>query len=136
MKCQKCGKNEATTHITKIINGSKTEGWLCSACANDGEELSLFDSAFDNSFDSFFSGLWQNPTLAQPKTDTTVCSICGTSVRDIKERGKLGCSECYNIFSSLLLRPLKEIHGSNTHNGKIPKRIGKGIRIAGEINKL
>ena len=29
MKCQKCNKNEATTHYTQIINGKKTEYYLC-----------------------------------------------------------------------------------------------------------
>ena len=33
MLCDKCGKNNATTHIKQIINGVVTERNLCSSCA-------------------------------------------------------------------------------------------------------
>ena len=34
MLCQNCGKNEATTHLKRIINGEKAETHLCSQCAS------------------------------------------------------------------------------------------------------
>ena len=33
MLCQNCGKNEATTHLKRIINGEAAETHLCSQCA-------------------------------------------------------------------------------------------------------
>ena len=33
MLCQNCGKNQATTHVKKTINGETTELHLCAACA-------------------------------------------------------------------------------------------------------
>lgn len=33
MLCQNCGKNEATTHIKRIVNGEPSELHLCTACA-------------------------------------------------------------------------------------------------------
>ena len=33
MLCQNCGKNQATTHVKKTINGETSELHLCAACA-------------------------------------------------------------------------------------------------------
>ena len=39
MLCDKCGKNTATTHIKRIINGVVTESNLCSECAEKSGSL-------------------------------------------------------------------------------------------------
>ena len=42
MTCQNCGKNLATTHVKKTMNGKTTELHLCAACAaKQGLNLSL-----------------------------------------------------------------------------------------------
>ena len=33
MLCQNCGKNEATTHVKRVVNGDTTEMHLCQNCA-------------------------------------------------------------------------------------------------------
>ena len=137
MKCQKCGINEATTHIKQIINGHKSEVWLCHKCAGEENVFSSFKPAADYDFENFFSNLWGAPTpeLKQPQNNS-ICKTCGTTLRDIQSRGKLGCSDCYSVFERILQRPLKEIHGSVTHTGKLPKSTAKGLRLNYEIDKL
>ena len=45
MKCEKCGKYEATTHIRSVINGVVREYNLCSECAaNEGYSGSAHNS--------------------------------------------------------------------------------------------
>ena len=43
MKCQKCGKDNANTHVKTIINGDYKEYTLCPECGEnyleDGEEI-------------------------------------------------------------------------------------------------
>jgi len=39
MICQECQQETATVHITKIINGRKTELHLCHRCAQAHDEL-------------------------------------------------------------------------------------------------
>lgn len=141
MKCQKCNKNEANTHITKVINGVKTEQYLCSECAGESQELMNFQSGFDSEFDNFFSGFFANPFIVgkaqSRKLDSgRSCGFCGTTLDDIERNGRLGCSQCYKSFGDFLLNPLKQIHGTNHHTGKIPNRAGRGIRHANEIEKL
>lgn len=33
MNCEECGKRQATLHLTKIVNGEKTEYHICEQCA-------------------------------------------------------------------------------------------------------
>ena len=39
--CELCNKNEATIHITKIVNGVKKEANICSECAGKSEGFNL-----------------------------------------------------------------------------------------------
>ena len=130
MKCQKCGKYEATTHITEIVNGVKNERCLCSKCAGlDGVNLG-FGASFSPDLDNFFGSLWSTPKpLVMPKE--AMCPNCKTGLSDLQKTGRLGCSECYKTFYDILLSPLKDIHGSNRHIGKIPQRASK-IAIRGK----
>lgn len=40
MLCDNCKKNEATVHMTRVVNGKKSERHLCNACAKQqGEDF-------------------------------------------------------------------------------------------------
>lgn len=43
MLCQKCNKNEANTYYSQVINGKKTEMYLCPQCA---KEMSIGNFSF------------------------------------------------------------------------------------------
>ena len=114
MKCQKCNKNEANTHITKIVNGVKTEQYLCEKCAAENQDFINFQTGFDKEFDNFFSGFFGMLQLGigmPQQSDAKTCPVCGSTLDDITNRGKLGCSECYSTFKDFLMHPLKQIHG-------------------------
>ncbi len=119
MKCQKCGKYDATTHITEIINGLKNETYLCKYCSEEYNQSSSLHSIFKNNFDSFFDDFWKAPTaIGQPTTK--VCPNCKSTMRDIQHNGRLGCSECYRTFRDFLKSSLKSIHQSTCYLGKNP----------------
>lgn len=78
MRCEHCGRNEATFHYQSTVNGHTEETHLCSACAAelgytarsgaedwfDGEPMSGFDSVFSllpSMFGGF--GLFDGPRL-------------------------------------------------------------------------
>lgn len=140
MKCEKCGKFDANTHITKVINGIKTEMHLCSQCAEESQEFFSFKSGFDQDFDNLFSGFWHTPQLGQPESSQNTvsdrCNTCGTKLVEFLKTGKPGCTDCYTVFSKYLIRPLRQIHGSAKHVGKIPSRAGKDIKVAGQLEQL
>lgn len=118
MKCEKCKKNEATTHIKKVVNGEYTEYNLCSECAH----AMGYDNVFDFEMPDMFGGLLQSFfTGALPaRSGASRCPACSSSYGDITDSGKVGCAKCYEAFYSELLPSIKRIHGNTTHCGKVP----------------
>lgn len=53
MRCEHCGRNEATFHYQSVVNGRRQETHLCPRCA---AELG-YDTGFNDAFDSVFSAL-------------------------------------------------------------------------------
>jgi len=137
MKCEKCGKSDATVKYIEIINGKKTQQNLCKSCADKSGGIFSEPELFDFGFDSFFQSFLNSPGLnSAPSSAYTFCKSCGNSISDIQKSGRLGCSDCYRTFREYLLKPLKEIHGSNRHTGKVPKRCGEKLKTETEVEKL
>lgn len=90
MKCDHCHTNEATVHMTNIVNNQKTEQHLCSSCANklqkDGK-LSPFSSfvndIWDNDFFSndFFKNMVYPDHMLQSQ-QMKRCPNCGNTFED------------------------------------------------------
>ena len=130
MLCQKCGKNNATTHIKTVINGTVTELNLCGYCAAK-EGYTAFSKG---SISNLFASMLGNSMEMGSRVSTRKCSFCGASFADIAETGKVGCSHCYTEFKDELLPYLKRIHGSVKHNGKISG--SKEIMVTNGGNRL
>ncbi len=119
MKCQKCNKNEANTHVKRVINGEFEEYHLCSECAEKmgySNAFSSFGSSFADSFNSLFGSFFENALPA--RTQATRCETCGTSYNDIASSGMVGCADCYEVFADRLLPTIRRVHGNTTHCGK------------------
>lgn len=58
MLCDHCHKNEATIHMTNIINNQKTEQHLCSACATELQQAGKLSP-----YSSFMNDMWDNNFL-------------------------------------------------------------------------
>ncbi|MEO0447299.1 MAG: UvrB/UvrC motif-containing protein, partial [Verrucomicrobiota bacterium] len=50
----------------------------------------------------------------------TICKNCGFSQSDFKKTGRMGCSECYEVFADGLESLLNAMHKGTHHLGKIP----------------
>lgn len=122
MLCQKCQKNNATVKIVKNYNGHITEQYLCQGCAG-GEELTFSDFPKDNLFNDLLG------VFSPVSTSDYVCDKCHTSYKEFKQTGKFGCEECFDKFEGYIDKLFKNIHSSNTHSGKIPKRCGEHLKL-------
>lgn len=118
MLCQVCGKNDATVHFTKIINGNIEEIHLCSSCAKENKDLE-FNFDFPFSFQKLFTGLIDSVQDKGEQEKDITCE-CGLTYKEFLESGKFGCAKCYDTFSGDMDSLLKGIHGHNRHEGKIP----------------
>ncbi|HNX81517.1 MAG TPA: UvrB/UvrC motif-containing protein [Candidatus Omnitrophota bacterium] len=129
MICDSCGKKPATVHLTEIVDDQMTELHLCEDCAR--AKSSQMEQQFGLS--DLLGGLAEfhpkstassagTPAEATPSLK---CPRCGASFEDFKKVGRLGCSECYEVFKKYLGPLLKRIHGSNIHFGKSPMKTAK-----------
>ncbi|MBE6712179.1 MAG: hypothetical protein E7580_01520 [Ruminococcaceae bacterium] len=97
--CQNCGIKEATVFYREQKNGAERELYLCPDCA---AQLGIGDLQ-ENLFSSFslFSPNSPFSQKAEPKQSAS-CPLCGTTLSQIRRRGKFGCSTCYDTFARLL----------------------------------
>lgn len=134
MLCDNCKKNEATVHLTRVVNGKKTERHLCSSCAakqpNDGLGSSFFNFGtplLDNDFftnDFFTNTLYPEGTLHPHHA--VRCDRCGMSFEDFNDSGKFGCDHCYEVFDAQISPLVKRLQGSLAYEGRVPSR-GTGV---------
>ncbi len=126
MLCTNCGKNQATVHIKRTINGVTKEYMLCQECAAKSEFTSSF-SDFDSLLKSAFSFAPRNI-----QTKRKACPSCGSTLSSISDSGKLGCAQCYEVFAEELKPTIARMHANAVYvtGGSIPHNEKK------EENKL
>jgi len=123
MLCDICNKNQATVHLTEIIDEQMNELHLCEECAR--QKSAQMESQFGLS--DLLAGLAEHgkPGKKDLEALSIKCPNCGQSYADFKKIGRLGCSECYTAFKKFLTPLLKRIHGSVQHTGKSPFKPAK-----------
>ena len=134
MLCDACHKNEATVHLTEIINDKVTKLNLCEACARaKGAEMEEHFGLSD-----LLAGLSDIGTSAQPHTeDMAKCGECGLTYKDFRKAGRFGCGNCYEAFKAQIAPLLKRIHGADRHVGKVPVITGgKTVRDTRTLQEL
>ena len=126
MKCEKCGKNIATTHIKSIVNGKVSSLKLCEYCAALNGLSQLNNSLFGDLFS----------TDKNTGTTDMACSSCGTKLSEIVASGLLGCADCYKAFNKELSTAIKRVHGRTMYSGKIPQTSAPRLYDTSLISKL
>lgn len=138
MLCQECQENQANVFITKLINGKKQELHLCERCARKKEELDFsFEPQF--SLQNLFSSLLHDGIFGSRETVSTAklqCPGCALTLAQFRQIGRLGCSHCFSVFGEKLQPLLRRIHGSSSHNGKIPLRAGGKVKFKRELENM
>ena len=117
-KCDKCGAENATTHVKTIINGEFKEYDLCSACAHKLGYTNVFadmESDFSHLLGSFFGN------VLPARTQSTRCEFCGSTYAEIANTGHVDCANCYQRFADRLNPTIVRIHGNAAHCGKHSK---------------
>ena len=129
MLCKRCKKNQATVHVSKIVNNYKSDVYLCAECAKKENEIPFMNgNLFDFNIGDFLSGMMQSPeNYSQPNVIT--CKNCGMELTEFSDHGRLGCAHCYDSFRNELLPLLKQIHGAVAHTGKIPNHASSTLKL-------
>lgn len=133
MLCEQCGKNKATVHWVMDINGKKMEKSLCQWCASK-QDMSFLPFSIDEMMSEILSMGAMDATSHQERSLT--CSRCGMTYARFKQIGKLGCSQCYQVFQDALTPIIRRIHGRQQHVGKMPKKPLGRLDLAEKLRKL
>lgn len=140
MICEQCKKNAATVHLTKIINNQKNTINLCEDCASNYHNFSLFNDG-NFSIHKLLASLLGDPSSHENNLVSyhqlgQQCPQCQSDYAEFRKKGKLSCSNCYEEFKKYINPMVKRIHGSNQHQGKVPKRTGHSYKMKRDLDKL
>jgi protein arginine kinase activator len=125
-KCEECGKNPASVHLTQISANGTVVSHLCEECAREkGISITLGETA--------------KPEQAQERASDEpdkMCANCGLLFSMFRERGRLGCRKCYTSFADDIDKMLTQMHGSCVHHGKRYSRVGDICGSTADIARL
>ena len=133
MVCNVCGQNEATIHLTEVLNNQMVEVHLCESCAE--QKGTDFKVHFD--FNKLLASLGDfDVELKSEGASKTVCKNCGMSYEEFGRTGRLGCANCYQAFEKLLLPLIKRVQRDVRHVGKIPAQASGDVKRTLELREL
>jgi protein arginine kinase activator len=129
--CDSCQSEEASVFLTEIVNGKMQKVNLCPACAkakgvNDPTGFQLTD---------LLLGLGAAKEV-EGSAGLLKCPVCGFTATDLKKTGRLGCSNCYEVFAAQLGPMLKNMHKGTTHLGRVPQRYAQERELAEKLQAL
>lgn len=135
MICNVCTQQEATIHLTEIINDQMMEVHLCEACAQEkGTDFKThfhFGDLLGN-----LSGAQKPAAPGVPAAETVRCPECATSYEEFAKSGRLGCATCYQGLSAVLLPLIKRVQRSSHHVGKQPARLATPDKAVYDLRLL
>ena len=131
-KCEICSA-PTTKNKKQIINGKSTKFCLCAKYDKkrgllDPDAFDLAEKLFPNLQGKYGKKGEAGTAATIPALQSlplTSCPICSFTLQDYKNVGRLGCSECYNVFEEEILPLLTQIQPDSHHHGKTPERAEK-----------
>jgi len=132
MKCQRCQKREATIMIKQSTNNSEKEYKLCQDCLYELGLAKSFGFDLDNYLGSGaisqhvnshlnpqnLTGTYNSGVFVPGKKETQICTHCNTTLDEVRKKGKLGCSHCYESFEEPLGQVFRRIQSGDRHRGR------------------
>jgi protein arginine kinase activator len=139
--CELCGDEPATIHLLRVVDGAVSHTHLCPGCAEsvadetDGLAIVL---AVPSVLRQLGRGLSEEPAAQSLhlEGEESFCSVCGTTLSDLKESGLVGCAKCYQVFQDYLEGILLQGEKHVEHLGKMPHRGPESDTLRHEIMRL
>ncbi|MBI5095577.1 MAG: UvrB/UvrC motif-containing protein [Candidatus Hydrogenedentes bacterium] len=132
MLCQMCHKNLSTVRYAEVVSGKVTDVHLCADC------LARYQQNESTGF-GLAAGTIPSPMSSPPSFDTVIpsraCPSCGTDMTEVLNRGRAGCSVCYESFGEQLDPVLRGLHFALVHRGKIPRQTDSRARARADLQK-
>jgi protein arginine kinase activator len=148
IKCQACGKNPATVHLTEIVGGEKREKHLCENCAvEEGIAVGKPAASLSDWLSTFVSQQQAAGAMAGAlgavvaagavEGGGAACEGCGLTYNEFRQRGLLGCPKCYKSFEQMLMPLIQRAHeNAERHIGRAPPQLDRSERRQYELVDL
>lgn len=131
MLCQNCHKNLASVRYAEVVDGKVSDLRLCQDCLAAREES--VSPGFEFSKPSPFLGKKKDLSVNEVTEADATCTACATTLQELMDTGKVGCSICYESFPAELEALMEGIHIALTHRGKIPRLDDARVRVRSEL---
>ncbi|MGQ0765123.1 MAG: UvrB/UvrC motif-containing protein [Gemmatimonadota bacterium] len=121
MICDVCRDQDASVHLTKVVQGEVTLLHLCARCAAERGIETTVTTPPKNVLGEFLHAVHEQAGpggAAGAQAETQRCTFCGMTLRDFRSTGRLGCAHCYSTFEQSLRELLRRVHGSSQHVGR------------------
>jgi protein arginine kinase activator len=126
MMCDNCKEREAEIQLVKVEHDAKVTLHLCKQCAQQ-KGVETGDSILKSPLGGFIQAMGKAGTSVLPTpADGLRCAACGSTLKDFRESGRLGCAQCYESFATHLRDLLRRLHGSSQHVGERYAQPGSG----------
>jgi len=132
VKCQMCGQ-EATVHLTEIVQGKKKEKHFCQECAQQQQILKQQELNLTAILQSVIG---QHVGGQADELSRLTCPSCGIKYMEFKAAGRCGCPEDYRVFREPLMPLLERIHRGCRHVGKVPSHAVRHSAVQTELRAL
>jgi len=124
MQCDYC-ESKASVFFTQIIDGKTTKSSLCEKCATEhgvtDPEGFLIGHMSPAAKGKPAEVIKPSAQSATKTADHPVCPGCGFAFNDLKNTGRLGCSQCYQFFREEIKDSLGGMHKGVCHHGRVPE---------------
>lgn len=107
-----------TIKVVRVIGGKRNE---IEISAGRARELGISDMpsppvSVAYLMDGLFVGVGSSGS-------DQMCSVCGTTLRDVLLRHRVGCAHCYDSFAPSIGRLLKFHYRTDRHHDRLPVRL-------------
>lgn len=119
MKCRICGAKDATVHLTEVVDDEIRKVDLCGECAEKQGITTQTGFGLAN----LLLGV-SEAEGDESESAALQCERCGLTQEDFRRTGRLGCAECYEVFSESVSVLIKGMHHGDHHVGKSPASEG------------
>lgn len=116
MQCENCGMADAAIQLTKVENNEMRVSHLCEACAAEQGVAPAATSASLPLAD-FLAQIGSG--VSEEAAASGRCPSCGLTSSQLKQTGRLGCSDCYIHYEKHLRALLRRLHAGTQHVGKV-----------------
>ena len=137
MLCDSCKERDAVINLTQVEHDSKVTLHLCEQCASQ-KGVETGGSVLKSPLGGFITAMGKGgaASLVPAQADGLRCESCGSTLKDFREAGRLGCAHCYEAFETHLRDLLRRLHGSSQHLGERYAPPGGGEQPADPRAKL